>query len=237
MNDWHRGALCAFDLETTGPEPLDARIVTACVATVDGSGGTEAAIDSWLLDPGVEIPEGATAIHGVSTEQARADGADATDGVAEIAAALDSAWAVGRPVIGHNVSYDLTVLNADLVRHGQPGLVVTGPVIDTLCLDKHVDKYRKGKRTLTATCEHYAVALDGAHDSTFDALASARIAWRICQRYPDIAAMDLAELHAAQVEWAAEQAAGLQEYFRKTDPTAVVDGTWPVRRATAAVSG
>jgi hypothetical protein len=36
------------------------------------------------------------------------------------------------------------------------------------------------------------------------------------------------ELHDQQIGWAAEQAAGLQEYFRRKDPTAVVRGEWPL---------
>ncbi|WP_399142234.1 hypothetical protein Q3A86_32920 [Streptomyces sp. NBUA17] len=48
-------------------------------------------------------------------------------------------------------------------------------------------------------------------------------------RYGDFNGMTLAELHARQIELAAEQAAGLQKHFRKTDPNAVVDGAWPLR--------
>lgn len=38
---WHTGRLAAFDLETTSPNPDDARIVTACVAFVGGGLGTQ----------------------------------------------------------------------------------------------------------------------------------------------------------------------------------------------------
>lgn len=236
MSNWHLGEMLAFDLETTAPEPTEARIVTACTARVNGSVAGFSLVKSWLVNPGVEIPDEATAIHGITTEQAQADGQSPTSAVEEICVALEEAWAAGTPVVGHNVGYDLTVLAAECARHGLAAFEVRGPVVDTFVMDKHVDRFRKGKRTLTRCAEVYDVRLDGAHDSTADALASARIAWRICQRYPSIAARTLQQLHDDQVEWAAEQAAGLQEYFRRSEPTAVVDGTWPVRALPAAVA-
>jgi DNA polymerase-3 subunit epsilon len=233
---WHLGRLLAFDLETTGADPDEARIVTACAARIWGDGSVSADVQNWLVNPGVPIPPGATAIHGITDERAAA-GRPPAEAVLEIAAELESTWEQGFPVIGHNVAYDLTVLDRELRRHGHAPIEVTGPVVDTLVLDKHVDPYRKGKRTLTRACEVYDVRLDGAHDATFDALASARIAWRICQRYPAVAGMSLTDLHDAQVEWAREQAASLQAYFRRSGkPDEVLDGTWPVRAAAEGVA-
>jgi DNA polymerase-3 subunit epsilon len=98
-----------------------------------------------------------------------------------------------------------------------------------MVLDKAVDKWRKGKRTLTATCEHYGVRLDGAHDASFDAVASARIAWRIAQRYPAIAEMTLAGLHELQQVAKKAQDASFAEYLRRQNKDADgLDGHWPV---------
>lgn len=233
MTGWHRGLLAAFDLETTGVDPLTARIVTAAHITVDGATGA-AETRAWIADPGVDIPAEAAAIHGYTTEKARELGQPAAEVADLVAGEVALSLRAGHPIVGHNAAYDLTVLACELARHGLPSLEerVGGPVAPVVCtfvLDKQVDKWRKGKRTLTRCCEVYDVGLDGAHDSTYDALAAARVAWRICQRHPEIAAMSLDELHEAQVGWAAEQAASLQEYFRRKDPAAVVDGAWPVR--------
>jgi DNA polymerase-3 subunit epsilon len=97
-------------------------------------------------------------------------------------------------------------------------------VIDAFVLDKHVS-YRRGSRKLVDQCQHYGVRIDGAHDAAADALAAARVAWRIAQRYPTVGGKTLAELHDAQVQWAAEQAASFREYLigrarRRTCPTA-----------------
>ncbi|MCA1943131.1 MAG: 3'-5' exonuclease, partial [Yonghaparkia sp.] len=79
--------LAVFDLETTGVDVRTARIVTACVAVLDASGAVVARRD-WLADPGVEIPEGAAAIHGITTERARAEGRPAAEVVAEVVGEL-----------------------------------------------------------------------------------------------------------------------------------------------------
>lgn len=228
---WHLGRLAAFDVESTGPDPEQARIVTACVVQVGGGAPTQSA--TWMSDvDGHEIPAEAAAIHGITTEQAQAEGAPATEVVESIVAALAQVITAGVPVVAMNARYDMTVIDREARRHRLTPLVdIVGEelrVIDPYVIDKQVDTYRKGPRKLTALCEHYWVPLDGAHDAAFDAIAAARVAWRQATMHAHLAAMSLDELHAAQVGWAAEQAASLQEYFRRTDPAAVVEGAWPL---------
>ena len=185
---WHLGTLVAYDCESTGVDIETARIVTACIAVIDGSGKNAPSVRTLLINPGVDIPAEATKIHGISTEQARRDGGDPREAIARIVGTLDETLKRGYPVVGHNVgTYDLSLLDREARRHGIRPLENVRPVIDTLCLDKAVDRYRKGSRRLTDACEHYGVRIDGAHDASHDALASARVAWRIAQRYPQIA--------------------------------------------------
>ncbi|MGW4866231.1 hypothetical protein ACWEO6_33780, partial [Streptomyces sp. NPDC004291] len=61
---WTGHVLGGFDLETTGPEPESARIVSACLAYFAGG---QLHKRTWLLDPGCEIPAGATEVHGITT--------------------------------------------------------------------------------------------------------------------------------------------------------------------------
>lgn len=217
---WHLKRMAAFDLETTAADPEQARIVTACIVQVGGGQPPQPA--TWVADPGVEIPEEAAKIHGYTTDRARAEGRPAAEVVEEITAALGQVLQYGIPIVAMNARYDLTVLDRECRRHGLHTLVdryiddVIWPVIDPFIIDKHVDRYRRGSRTLTALCEHYQVQLDGAHDSAADAIAAARVAWRLGSTRPDLAAMDLEELHHAQIKWAAQQAESLREYFAKT---------------------
>ena len=189
-----------------------------------------------IVDPGVEIPAEATAIHGITTEYAREHGENVDKAAAGIVVALQAAWAAGMPVVGYNIAYDLTVLDRALYRAGLDGIGEIGPVIDPLVIDRSVDRYRRGKRTLTAACQHYDVRLDGAHDSTQDALAAARVAWRIAQRHPAIAALTLPELQDLQREAHWEWATHFQEYLRKKGTPEVIDTAWPIRRRPAAAS-
>ncbi|MFD7132316.1 3'-5' exonuclease [Streptomyces sp. NPDC059894] len=231
---WHRELLIGFDLETTGTDPREARIVTGAVIEVRG--GQVLGRREWLADPGVEIPAEAVAVHGISTARAAAEG-DPADRVADaLADVLVTYWRTGVPVVAYNAAFDLTLLSAELRRHGLPSLrdrlggLDPAPVVDPYTIDRRADRYRRGKRNLEAVCAEYGVPLDAAHDASADALAAARLAGAIAERHPKIAALGPAELHRRQIEWYAEWAADFQDFLRrKGDAEAVVDGTWPVR--------
>lgn len=229
---WHLGRMAAFDLETTSPTPDVARIVTACIALVGGDQPPQ--VSNWLSDVGgMEIPDEAANIHGITTERAQKEGAPAAEVVEQLVAALAQAQREGIPIVAMNARYDLTVLDREARRREVTPLVDIIPaddlrVIDPYILDKQADPYRKGKRTLTHLCEHYGVRLDGAHDAAADAIAAARVAWRQGKIHARLAAMTLDELHAAQIGWAAEQAASLQEYKRRTTPNTRIEGAWPL---------
>lgn len=223
---WHLGRMAGFDLETTGPDPLTARIVTACI--VQCGGGQPVVAANWLTNvDGQKIPDEAANIHGVTTARAHAEGIDLRTAVEEISAALAQVILAGVPVVAMNARYDLTLVDREIQRYGFDPLPA-GPVIDPFVIDKHVDKYRSGSRKLTALCEHYRVPIGDAHTADADAVAACRVAWRQGTMHPPLAAMSLEQLHRAQTEWAAEQAASLQEYFRKKDPNAHVEGAWPL---------
>ncbi|GAB3061632.1 3'-5' exonuclease [Sediminivirga luteola] len=227
---WTEGFLVGFDLETTGVDPKNDRIVTACMVGFEGPQALGSR--DWLADPGCEIPEAATRVHGISTEHARTHGAPIAAVLEQLLDGFRRVAAAGGVIIGHNVSYDLTALHTELLRHGFPPFL-TGDeapaIVDTLVLDKQFDRYRKGKRTLGTIAEHYGVRLDDAHNASADALAAVEIAVALAQRYPKIAKVSPKELHSMQIGWKQEQAADFQRYLRQSkDPQAVVSGAWPV---------
>lgn len=231
---WHRELLIGFDLETTGTDPDEARIVTAAVVEVRGGevvGGRE-----WLADPGVPIPQEAVAVHGITNARAVTEGRPAPAVVDEIADVLVAHWRAGTPIVAYNAAFDLSMLAAELRRHGLPSLherlgrTEVGPVIDPYTIDRSVDRRRRGKRTLEAVCGHYGVALERAHEARSDALAAALVACAVAERHDQVAQLDLWELHRKQIGWYAEWAADFQSWLRrKGTADAVVDGSWPVR--------
>ncbi|MFC9173203.1 MULTISPECIES: 3'-5' exonuclease [unclassified Streptomyces] len=230
---WHQGPLVGFDLETTGTDVETDRIVTAALVRLEPD-GTVAEQRSWLLDPGVAIPEQASAIHGIGTDHARKHGARAASAVEEIAHAVAEVLRSGVPLVVMNARYDLSLLDRECARYGVESVDeriggVPSPVIDPLVIDKHVDRYRKGKRALQALCEHYGVTLSDAHDATADAVAAVRVVRRMGERHRPVSTLPPAELHALQVRAAAEQSASLQAYLRRTaNPAAVVEQAWPM---------
>ena len=226
-NAWHRREFMVFDTETTGVSVDLDRIVTATIARI--TPGQPVNAQSWLLNPGIPIPAAATAIHGVTDEQAGGEGQDPVEAIPQIAAVLAVAGFRGFPVIAFNASFDFTILERECRRNGarfpQPF------VVDPFVLDKQLDKWRKGLRTLTATCAHYQVALNGAHDATQDALAAGRVAWRMAELWPAELQIPLVDLHTKQAMWRHAWAEQFQEYLRvkKGEAGALVNGDWPVQ--------
>lgn len=237
---WHDGRLAAFDIETTGTDTENDRIVTAAITLVGG--GAERVSHDWLVDPGVEIPEEATAVHGITTERARAEGIPAARAVEELTAVLAAQLVSDIPVIAFNARFDLTTLDREARRHGvEPLIERVGPdgmfVVDPYVLDKQFNRFRKGRRTLGVLCEAYGIPLTDAHAADADALAAARLAWKLAHLNPEISGAELFDLHEDQVAWAAEQAASLEEYFASQGRIETIEGAWPIVPPSPAVVG
>lgn len=234
LHPWHERAMVSFDCETTGVDVENDRIVTAAIVT-NTPGATPA---EWLLNPGIDIPEGATQVHGITTDRAREDGMDPAAGVEDITDTLHGHLAAGTPVIVANAVYDLTLLDRECRRHGLPTLEnrlgrPIAPVVDPMVIDRRLDKWRRGSRTLTHLAQHYRVPLgDDAHGAAADALAALRITWRLAVLYPEDVQVPLADLHARQQQWRAEWAEDFVKYLvRQGKPADDVVGTWPMKAA------
>lgn len=228
--EWLR-VVGVFDLETTGVDVATDRIVTAHVGLLDASGAVVTARD-WLADPGVDIPEGAAAIHGITTAHAQVHGRPVGEVVAEVVGALRGLLDAGIPVVAYNAPYDFSLLKHEALRHGVAPIIDPFPVIDPLVVDKACDRWRRGKRTLSVVAEHYAVRLDGAHEASADAVAAGRVAQALAERFAPWLPATAAELHTRQIAWARAQAASLTEYFiqiGRLDPDDRLDGSWPIR--------
>jgi DNA polymerase-3 subunit epsilon len=220
--DWRTAPIFGFDIESTGVDPTTDRIVTACVVDAEGD-------LNWLVDPGIEIPEGASNVHGVTTERARAEGGDYAEGLRGIMDAIQERWAAGYVLIVFNAPYDLTMLQFQAQRVFGEDFPINGPVLDPLTMDKAIDPYRKGKRTLTAMSEHYGVTLDNAHEAKADAVAASRLAWKL-RMHPSIANIgDIMLWQAAQ--YAKRQASFAQYLLRQGKDASDVNTEWPVRTA------
>ena len=230
---WIDGPLLGFDTETTGVDVNSDRIVTAALVRRDCAGSHAR---TWLLDPGVDIPAAATAIHGITTEHARTHGEPAALALDEIASVLADAIGAGVPVVAYNAAFDLCILTAELRRHGlatvseRLGRDVV-PVIDPLVLDRAEDRYRSGKRKLVDLCGFYRITDAGRlHTAEVDVVATLDVLTAIVDRYPHLDALDLSQLHAYQVEAHRSWAEGFNAWRAGRGlPGPGAELTWPVR--------
>ncbi|MFB4306908.1 exonuclease domain-containing protein [Actinomadura sp. GTD37] len=250
MSGWHRGALIAFDLESTGLDVENDRIVTACIALIDGTGKRPPETIDVVINPGIPIPAEAAAIHGWTTERVQTyEGAmPPADGVEFIVEMLATALLdePSAPLVGQNIGgYDLSLLDRESRRNGVRLLeerLGARPlhVVDTFVISKRFDKYRRkpsptqGAHILKTCAEVLGIPWDdeAAHDSTYDAVMAARVAWKMCDRKPELARMSLPELHAAQVRWKRDQTVDYGQWLRgqgRADEAERLDGSWPVR--------
>ena len=235
---WPFGPLLGFDTETTGVNPSQDRLVTAALIrrterTIGGD--RQQSVTTWLADPGVEIPEAASAVHGVTTERARAEGRPVAEVLAEVSDLLVTAMAVGTPVVAFNASYDLTLMEAELARHGLPTMRSRlgrelGPIADPLVLDRAVDRYRKGKRRLGDLCEVYGVQVDEAlHTAEVDVIATLDVLEAMAIAHPQVSELGPEQLVAFQARAHRTWAESFNEWLARKNPSRTPAQTaWPL---------
>ncbi len=228
---WTQGPFAAFDIESTGVDPRTARVVELALVVDEGDGQVRDLV-TGLVDPGpeVEIPAEAAAVHGITRERLEAEEAPPLPVVLEVLhAALEDIAARGWPLVIYNATYDWPLLAAELARLQPPRVLPECVLFDPLVLDRHVDRYRKGKRTLETACQVYGVALEDAHSARADAVASVAVARQLIERYPErFGEQPLEGLTALQVDahatWRDSFNAYLQRIGADREPVREV---WP----------
>jgi len=228
---WPHGELLGFDLETTGVDRFSDVPVSFALTTWCGGAMVDAA--THLIDPGREIPDGTSEIHGITTERARQEGWPLADAIELIADRLVEASRRGVPVTGIKLDYDLTMLDVQCRQLDDRGLAErgwTGPVLDALVLDRRLDRYRRGRRTLGHLCLHYGVEIAQAHDALADAQASIGVLLAMSRRFPELFGADPADLFGAQVGWHREWTVSYDAWRRQDGQSALDprESIWPV---------
>ena len=215
---WRTQELLAFDLETTGVDKIEDVPVSFALVTFEGG----------------DIPAGAVAVHGISTEKAHSEGIPMAEAIEEIAAVLVDASRRSVPVVGFNLSYDLTMMDARCRALDGRGLIERGwkgPVLDPLVMDRGLDRWRKGPRTLGALCDRYGVVNAAAHDAQGDAVASAQLLLLMADALPEVGETEAETLYEQQIAWHKTWAGGFSDFLMSKGEKGFSDEEflWPLQ--------
>jgi DNA polymerase III epsilon subunit-like protein len=152
-----------IDLETTGLDPREDRVVEIAMLSADGT-----------LDTLVR-PKPARTFDGLHDLSPRAVGA--APAFCDI---VELVWRalVGRLIVGYNVAFDIAFLEAEFRRSGDPlgplPFICTVALAEMLGLDHE-------RRRLSYACERYGVALVQPHVALQDAHAARELFRLYCQ--------------------------------------------------------
>jgi len=180
---WAEDVFAAFDLETTGLDVRTDEIVQVAFVLVMPDGTLHP--DSWstIVNPGRDIPDGAIAVHGITSARAIAEGIPATEAHHMILDRFDSAAAQGIPVVIYNVPFDIGFMHVRAQRLNRT--LPSALLIDPLVCDRALDKYRPGSRKLIDMAAHYGCATEQLHDVRFDCIASVAVMRALSTRNDD----------------------------------------------------
>lgn len=225
--EWIRGPLITLDFETTDLDVREARMVQVALLWISRDLSVRSDSLFTLVDPGKEVPESSRLIHGITTARART-GRSPRDVLLEIRKHLITAVRDGVPLVVFNARYDWPLLRIEAQRQG-----ITLPqakLLDPLVLDRALDRFRAGRRTLEAACAEYGVAASHAHDAAADAAAAAALVWAICERYEQVATQSLDQLQINQAQWFDEWRHGyiVEQAGTPGEEVSGPDGGWPI---------
>jgi DNA polymerase-3 subunit epsilon len=164
-----------FDLETTGVNIATDRIVEISILKVFPNGNKES--KTWLVNPEIEIPAEATAIHGITNEKV------VTEPTFKELAATVNTIIEGCDLAGFNSNrFDIPLLAEELMRAG-----IDFDMKNRKAIDVQVIFHKKEQRTLSAGYQFYCgKTLEDAHSAEADTNATYEILLAQLDKYDDI---------------------------------------------------
>ena len=164
-----------FDLETTGFNPREDRVVQFALvgSDVDGSHLNH----NSLVNPGCRIPSETSKVHGIWDDDVRGVGSfeehfESMSGLME-----------GSVVVGHNVAaFDWRFMEMECIRIGREAPQPLA-IVDTLVLARRFGV--PGRHTLGLLCRRFGIELERSHSADADAGATLLLLWKFMREFPD----------------------------------------------------
>lgn len=167
--------ICFFDLETTGVNVTNDRIVEICVHKVHPDGHEET--HTWRVNPTIPIPLGASEVHGIYDADIKDSPTFQELAPAVLELIKDSDLA------GYNSNkFDIPLLAEEFLRAG-----VDFEMTGRLAVDVQNIFHRMEQRTLSAAYKFYCnKSLDDAHSAEADVLATYEVLKAQIDRYAEL---------------------------------------------------
>lgn len=223
---WSDGLLAVLDTETTGVDVTSDRIVQIALLYVAPDGSS--LWPSWnaVVDPGIEIPEAASRVHGLTTAEVRRRGVTPVSAMHNAARTIDTLAREDRPLVIFNAPFDWPLLCAECRRHGvrEPRRPL---LIDPLAIDRGIAPKRPGSRTLSALCTLYRVEWGAAHTAVGDALGAVALARALAREHPVVRDTAPADLQFLQARWHRAWAEDINAYWARRGEDRRADPRWP----------
>lgn len=164
-----------FDLETTGINIAKDRIVEISILKVYPNGNKES--KTWLVNPEIEIPKEATAIHGITNEKVVTE-PTFNELAQEIKKLIE-----GCDLAGFNSNrFDIPLLAEEMLR-----AELDFDMKDRVAVDVQVIFHKKEQRTLSAAYQYYCDKnLENAHSAEADTIATYEILKAQLDKYDDL---------------------------------------------------
>lgn len=168
----HAVPFCVLDLETTGATATECEITE--IGAVKFVGGEPAGTFQTLVNPGLEIPPFITVLTGIT--QAMVIEAPSIDEA--LPAFLE--FLGDAVIVGHNVRFDLSFLNAAAERLGYGRL--PNRSVDTLGLGRRLVRAEVRNLKLSSLAAHFRAPSPPTHRALDDARATAHVFWALLER-------------------------------------------------------
>ena len=175
---------CVLDLETTGGSPRDCAITE--IGAVKYRGGELLGSFQTLVDPGLPIPPSITILTGITEAMV----VQAPDIAASLPSFLEF---IGDAVIvGHNIRFDMSFLNAAAARLGYAGL--SNDTVDTAGLARRLVRDEVRNLRLHTLAAHFRSPVTPIHRALDDARATAHVLHGLLERAGSLGVTNLDDL-------------------------------------------